>query len=151
VIVLPPSQGRVPKDSAAACRALATRRGSGVGFVRFDNATTRGGRSPQCRIDDRHRASHAGFHPDGLGRAILGARAALHARVAVPDANFAIIPNEYLVRTYVHAGTAPLTFFGIERERHHVLQVCERSHHDLLYWPRRGAELRMLFPKQGAR
>jgi hypothetical protein len=68
------------------------------------------------------------LHGDCLGRAVLGARPALHAGVAVFDPGMPIIHAQDSMRANKEAHTATRAFFLVELQSNDIRQISQFFH-----------------------
>jgi hypothetical protein len=90
-------------------------------------------RPPQHGADHGRRTTDAGLYGDGAGRTIPAARAALHARIAIPDFNMSGVHLKHRVRTNLKAHPAAGAFGFIELQGNDIFEVGQSIH---LYPPK---------------
>lgn len=95
---------------------------------RLDHTTARGTVPPQHAVDHRGGAAHSGRNLNGFGRAILGARTTLHARIPVHDVCPLAVHAQHRVRAD-HGAHATADALGlVELQSGDILEIDQSIH-----------------------
>jgi hypothetical protein len=97
-------------------------------FFGIKDATA--GRIPpaQSRIDHRGSTPHTCLHANRLDRAVGRAGSAFHACVTGGNPDLTVVLAQYRMGADQEAHAAADAFLLVERERHNVFEINERTH-----------------------
>ena len=84
--------------------------------------------APESRVDHGSGTAHTGLDIERVDRAILSARSAFHAGVAVDDDDFSIGQAQNRMRTDEQAHPAPDAFLAIQLQRNYILEIDQLPH-----------------------